>query len=81
MKLSDEELTFFAVIIPLLGSVVLSIAIFERKLSAQQGFEYAYLDEHIQSQIWGYDAEQQQRLNLIQKEINECVDYLEYINN
>lgn len=81
MRLSDEELTFFAVIIPLLGSVVLSIAIFERKLSAQQGFEYAYLDEHIQSQIWGYDAEQQQRLNLIQKEINECVDYLEYVNN
>ena len=36
MRLSEEELTFFAVIIPLLGSVVLSIAIFERKLSAQQ---------------------------------------------
>ncbi len=79
-NLSDEELTFFAVIMPLLGSMILSIALKEKKISVDDAFAFAYLDEEIQTKIWGYDSEQEQRLLNIRQEIKECNDYLNYLH-
>lgn len=77
--LSDEALTYFAISVPLLGSIVLPTAIKEKQLSVESGFSYAYLDEKIQSEIWGYDSEQQQKLDQIKQEIQECCEFLDYL--
>lgn len=80
-QLSDAELTFFAIIVPLLGSMILSIALNEGKIDVQQAFDLAYLDETIQAEIWGQDSEQQERLMKIKSDLMDATDFNVIIKN
>lgn len=74
-QLTDAELTFFAIIVPLLGSIILSIALNEGRVDVKQAFDLAYLDEIVQAEIWGQDFEQQKRLMKIKADLIDAVDF------
>ncbi|MDI2090279.1 ATP12 family chaperone protein [Commensalibacter oyaizuii] len=80
-NLTDGELTAFAVLVPLLGSIILTCAMKENQINAKYAFELAYLDETVQAEIWGYDSQQQGRLDKICKDIEEASEFLELISN
>ncbi|CAI3923798.1 MULTISPECIES: ATP12 family chaperone protein [Commensalibacter] len=81
LQLDDAELTFFAITIPLLGSMILTIALKEGKINTQQAFKYAYLDETIQAEIWGKDTEQQERLKKINADLIDSFEFLKISKN
>lgn len=80
-QLNNYELTFFAIIVPLLGSMILSIALNEGKINVQHAFELAYLDEAVQSEIWGQDSEQQERLKKIKSDLMDAFDFKKLSTN
>ena len=54
---SDAEITGLAMMVPLLGSAILGIAVWQGELSAESAMELARLDETIQAEKWGRDEE------------------------
>jgi chaperone required for assembly of F1-ATPase len=51
------------------GSVVLGLAVIERRLSPQEAFAAAQLDESFQIERWGADSEQTKRRTALQDDI------------
>jgi chaperone required for assembly of F1-ATPase len=52
-----------------IGSVVIALALLERKLSPDAAYQAACVDEIYQLTTWGQDAEAQKRLDIIQSEL------------
>ncbi len=50
-------LAALATMTSLMGSVVLSLAVAHGRLSAQEAWAAAHLDEDFQSEVWGEDEE------------------------
>lgn len=75
-KCCSGELAAFAVAVPALGSIVLSIALKENKLDAEKAFEIATLDERVQAETWGQDAEHQRHLNLLKQDVIDAALFL-----
>lgn len=80
-QLDNSELTFFAITVPLLGSMILTIALKENRINTQQAFSCAYLDETIQAEIWGKDSEQQERLKKIQTDLVDSFEFIKISKN
>ncbi|CAI3923577.1 Mitochondrial FoF1-type ATP synthase assembly chaperone ATP12 (Atp12) (PDB:2P4X) [Commensalibacter communis] len=80
-NLDSVELTYFAIIVPLLGSMILSIALKDGRITVQEAFNLAYLDEIIQAEIWGHDTEQQAKLDKIQIDIQDAYNFYCFAQN
>lgn len=76
---NDGELAAMTVLVPALGSLILTAALKEKKTTSKVAFELAYLDEAVQAEIWGYDKEQQENLQKIQIDIQDASDFLKLI--
>ncbi len=57
----DFALTALATVAPILGSLVLALALAEGRLDAEAAFALSTLDERYQSERWGKDAEAETR--------------------
>ncbi|EHD14848.1 hypothetical protein CIN_07800 [Commensalibacter intestini A911] len=80
-NLNDTELTYFAVTVPLLGSIFLTIALKEGRLSVEQAFEAAHLDEIVQAELWGQDTEQQEKLAQVKIDIQDAFEFYSISQN
>lgn len=58
------------------GSLVLALALIERRLDAEKAFAAATLDETFQSEKWGLDAEAQTRLNRLSAELSAAERFI-----
>lgn len=54
---TDAELAGLAMMVPLLGSYVLSIALWKHRLDVEQALKAARLDEDLHAEKWGVDEE------------------------
>ena len=73
------RLTGLAHMAALLGSAILAIALDERRITPQEAYELAFLDDLAQMEDWGVDDEAQARLDKIQLEIVTVAGYLSSI--
>ncbi|MDI2113756.1 ATP12 family chaperone protein [Commensalibacter nepenthis] len=76
--LNSIELTYFAITVPLLGSIILTLALKDKRITVQEAFDLAYLDEITQAEIWGQDTEQQAKLNKIKIDIQDGYNFYDY---
>ena len=65
------DLTAVADLTGLMGSLVLALALWDRKIDAKAAADAALLDEDIQAQRWGVDDEAAERLAAIRAEIRD----------
>jgi chaperone required for assembly of F1-ATPase len=63
--------------VTLLGSAVIALALAEQKLSAEEAFAAAQLDENYQADKWGRDLEADQRRARKQAELIEIARFLQ----
>jgi chaperone required for assembly of F1-ATPase len=65
----DWVLTALQSLAPCLGSLVLSLAVIEGKLAADEAFALSYLEERFQNDRWGQDHEAKVRLDGLRQEV------------
>lgn len=70
------RLTGLAHVAALLGSAILTLALEDGHIDAQQAYETAFLDDLYQIEEWGHDEEADMRLNKIALEIRQAARYL-----
>lgn len=71
-----EELTSIQVTAALASSVVIALAVAERKLTAEKAFETANCEELYQMSRWGEDEEARERLDDVRKEFDSFERFL-----
>jgi chaperone required for assembly of F1-ATPase len=64
-----DAIAALGVMVPALGSLVLGLAVADGALAAEAAFELSVLDERVQAEDWGKDAEAQARLARIRQEV------------
>ena len=62
--------------VSLMGSLVLGLALLERQIDGEAGFELAHLDERWQESQWGQDSEALERLTRRRAELERTVVFL-----
>jgi chaperone required for assembly of F1-ATPase len=67
--LDADTLAGLGIAVPALGSLVLGLALAEQRLSAEQAYALACLDETFQIEQWGEDAEAAARRGRIAADI------------
>ena len=65
----DWGLTALQSLSPCLGSLVLSLAVLEGKLSAEEAFDLSRLEEQFQNERWGLDHEAKTRNDGLRREV------------
>lgn len=75
-SLSDKELAAFYVAALNMKSVLLAIALVKKRLSAEEAFNAAFLDELWQAESWGVEKEAEKRRSELKKELHEVEDFL-----
>lgn len=73
---SDKELAAFYVAALNMKSVLLAIALVKKRLSADEAFNAAFLDELWQAESWGVEKEAEKRRVELKKELHEVEDFL-----
>jgi len=75
--LNDNALTLFVHLVAVFGSAILAMAVMERHLTGEQGFELSRLDEIWQIKYWGQDEMAQERTDTLRDEIIALTQLLE----
>jgi chaperone required for assembly of F1-ATPase len=70
--LSAVELTALGVLVPSFGSLVLGLAVVQRRLAAAEAHRLAILDETFQEEFWGLDDEAAARRRRIAAEVAQA---------
>lgn len=76
MEASDAEITALAMLVPLLGSLVLALALWRNHLTIEQTLHAARLDETHHAAQWGEDAEAAAAWESKATDIRACDYYL-----
>jgi chaperone required for assembly of F1-ATPase len=76
MEANDAEITALAMIVPLLGSVVLAVALWKQHVALDDALIAARLDEIHHARQWGEDEEAQAFWALKEKDIRACAFFL-----
>jgi chaperone required for assembly of F1-ATPase len=63
------------------GSLVLALAIAQRRLSAPQAFSLSQIDETYQAETWGVDSEAEARVWRLENELKTAARFLELSAN
>lgn len=75
-KMSLKILTAYYLAAVRLKSPLLALAFAEKKISASEAFDLAYLEELYQSKSWGVDDEAEQGRQCVKNELLEIEDFL-----
>lgn len=75
-KMSLKTLTAYYLAAVRLKSPLLALAFAEKKISASEAFDLAYLEELYQSKSWGVDDEAEQGRQCVKNELFEIDDFL-----
>lgn len=75
-KMSLKTLTAYYLAAVRLKSPLLALAFVEKKISASEAFDLAYLEELYQSKSWGVDDEAEQGRQCVKNELLEIEDFL-----
>lgn len=75
--LSDRELTAFYLAALNMNSELLAAALVKGKISAQQAFDAAYLEELWQAETWGAENAALQRRECLKEELEEIESFLQ----
>jgi chaperone required for assembly of F1-ATPase len=73
--LSSEDFTVVQAASATTGSVVIAFALLEGKLSPEEAYQAACVDEIYQLKTWGEDAEARKRLDIIQSELKSIAQF------
>jgi chaperone required for assembly of F1-ATPase len=76
----DFALTALATVAPILGSLVLTLALAESRLDAEAAFALSTLDERYQSERWGKDAEAEKRAAGLLAEVKTAEVFLRLLS-
>lgn len=76
MALETLPLTAFQVVAPLCSSLVLGLAFVRGRITAEQAFDLAFLDELYQVEFWGEDHEAKKRRSGYQQELRQAEQFL-----
>ena len=75
--LDPDTLAGLGVAVPALGSIVLGLALAERRLDAAAAHALASLDELFQAGLWGVDEEAERRRRAIGADIAAAARFME----
>lgn len=75
--LTAYELTAIQAVVPIMGSIVIPLAILKKHMSIEDAFDAAFLDEIYQMKKWGNDPEIKKKHKEIIAEINNIYKFLE----
>lgn len=75
-SLSDKELAAFYSAALNMKSVLLAMAMIKGKMTAEEAFQAAFLDELWQNEKWGSDEEAVQRRGIIKNELSDVEAFL-----
>lgn len=75
-KMSLKTLTAYYLAAVRLKSPLLALALAEKKITASEAFELAYLEELYQSKSWGVDEEAEQGRQCVKNELLEIEEFL-----
>jgi chaperone required for assembly of F1-ATPase len=76
MQASDAEITALAMITPLLGSVLLAVALWQKHITVDAMIHTARLDETHHAKKWGEDEEARAAWVAKEKDIRACAFFL-----
>ena len=74
-KYNIFELSALITLIKLTNSLIIPLALFESKISANIAFKLSFLEELYQASLWGKDKEAFDRLDSIKLDIKSVKDY------
>lgn len=75
-SLSDKELAAFYEVAKITKSVFLAAAMVKKRVTADEAFKAAFLEEIWQADKWGHDEEADKRRELIRKELADVEKFL-----
>ena len=75
--LDDIKLTLFLHLIAIFGSVILAMAVMEKRLSAESAFDLSRLDVAYQNELWGEDEEAAEIARELRRETTRLGEILE----
>ncbi len=75
-SLSDRELVAFYVAATNMRSVLLAVALIKGRISADQAFRAAFLEELVQAESWGVDEEAEKKRGALKQELIEIENFL-----
>ena len=75
-SLSDKELAGFYVAASNVKSILIAAALVKKRISAEEAFNAALLEEHWQAEVWGSVDEAESRQMEIRKELKLVEDFL-----
>ncbi len=73
---NDAELAALAMLVPLLGSAVLTLALWKEKITVEEALLLARIDEDFYAARWGIDAEQVAQWEAKARDIRACAFFL-----
>lgn len=76
LALSPPDLAGLGVIVPVLGSLVLGLAIAARRLPAAEAYRLSVIDELYQEELWGEDEEAAARRRRVGAEVEEAARFM-----
>ena len=77
LELDDVQFAAFYVAASLMRSDILALALVKGRLSADDAFEAAFVEEIWQAKIWGIDEEAEKRRQAIHSELKEIEKFLQ----
>jgi chaperone required for assembly of F1-ATPase len=75
-RASPWELAGLGIIVPALGSLVLGLAVAQRRLEPETAHELALLDELFEAEAWGIDAEAERRRQGVLQDIVDAARFM-----
>ncbi len=74
---TDRELAALALLTSLMGSILLTLALWKGRLDADQVLAAAYVDEDFQAEQWGKDEDVEAERKRKQEDIHAAVEFLQ----
>jgi len=76
---SDMELTAISSLATVCGSLILAVAVADKRLNGEQALDLAMLEESFQNERWGKDDEAQARQQRLKEEIASAERFLDLL--
>lgn len=80
-RANDAELAALALMVPLLGSAVIALALWQAHLSVEQALPMARLDEAYHDEQWGADAEAAASWAGKARDIRAAAEFLQHVGD
>ncbi len=77
--LDKYQLASIQAAVPILGSIVISLAILENQMDVEQGFKAAFLDEIYQISKWGSHPETEKKHSDIISDLTDIYRFYEFV--